>query len=521
MVTTRRDHDTAAGPRPRARPPPTRRRPPGAGDHRLARRRRRRHDRARRAADAAHRPAAGDPAKRRRPAPALVVKIDNTSERPPADRPQPAADIVYEELVNDSLTRFAVVFHSQGSRPGRPDPLRSHPGHRPARVVDGPLFLWSGGNADVTIAISDSDLVDLARPRQRAGGLFRERGPSSRQHNLFGEHQRVLDAGPARRSRRRRPHRSLTATTARGRPASAGRRPRRPARHRSQVHVDVERRERRGPRWRWRHAHTSTLPRRADHHRQRRGARDAVQPPGDLRQPGGPERRRRRRPTCCTGGNLVAGTWLRADQLRLVHASSTPTARRSSSPRASTFIELPGPATRCRSERPRPRHVAASARVALRRRAARRRRGLRQRRFRRLLVTPRPAVATTKAADDHHDARRRPPPQHDHDDDHHARPQRRPPRRRPRPLPRPNPPMPLTGRARWPSARWRRFGRRWPSRSTTSTAPTVPQFGFNLADIVFEEIVEGRPHPLRRHVPLAVAEPGRARSAAGVHRTST
>ena len=63
--------------------------------------------------------------------PAMVVKIDNA----PDARPQTgftAADIVYEEIVNDSLTRFAMVFHSQDSDPV--GPIRS------GRIQDIDLF---------------------------------------------------------------------------------------------------------------------------------------------------------------------------------------------------------------------------------------------------------------------------------------------------------------------------------------------------------------------------------------------
>ncbi|MTA70106.1 MAG: DUF3048 domain-containing protein, partial [Actinobacteria bacterium] len=50
--------------------------------------------------------------------PALVVKVDNH----PGARPQSGlnqADIVFEENV-EALTRFALVFHSQGSDPVGP-----------------------------------------------------------------------------------------------------------------------------------------------------------------------------------------------------------------------------------------------------------------------------------------------------------------------------------------------------------------------------------------------------------------
>ncbi len=96
--------------------------------------------------------------------PALVVKIDNAS----GARPQTGfneADIVFEEIVNDSLSRFAMVFHSHGSDPV--GPIRS------GRIQDidlfgsfqHPLFAWSGGNATVTAAIRASDLVDIGPAR--------------------------------------------------------------------------------------------------------------------------------------------------------------------------------------------------------------------------------------------------------------------------------------------------------------------------------------------------------------------
>jgi hypothetical protein len=80
--------------------------------------------------------------------PALVVKIDND----PKARPQTGlnqADLVYEVRV-EGITRFAAVFHSQGSDPV--GPIRS------ARSSDidlmtnlnQPLFAWSGANDTVT-----------------------------------------------------------------------------------------------------------------------------------------------------------------------------------------------------------------------------------------------------------------------------------------------------------------------------------------------------------------------------------
>ena len=48
--------------------------------------------------------------------PALGVKIPNNSKAMPQTGLN-EADIVYEEIINDRITRFAAVFHSQGSEP--------------------------------------------------------------------------------------------------------------------------------------------------------------------------------------------------------------------------------------------------------------------------------------------------------------------------------------------------------------------------------------------------------------------
>jgi len=90
--------------------------------------------------------------------PAMVVKIDNH----PSARPQLGinqADIIFEENV-EKLTRLAAVFQSEGADPV--GPIRS------GRFQDinllssliKPLFVWSGGNEQVSAAIKKSDLVD-------------------------------------------------------------------------------------------------------------------------------------------------------------------------------------------------------------------------------------------------------------------------------------------------------------------------------------------------------------------------
>ncbi len=124
-----------------------------------------------------------DPATAQRPA--LVVKIDNNA----LARPQSGlneADIVFEEIV-EVQTRFAVVFQSQGADPV--GPIRS------GRTQDiqllgsfnRPLFMWSGGNANVTRAIENSDFVNLSAQRSsayKAAGFFRS-NKRKNPHDLY------------------------------------------------------------------------------------------------------------------------------------------------------------------------------------------------------------------------------------------------------------------------------------------------------------------------------------------------
>ena len=124
-----------------------------------------------------------DPAAANRPA--LVVKIDNNA----AARPQSGlneADIVFEEIV-EVQTRFAIVFQSQGADPV--GPIRSG---RTQDVLllgslNSPLFMWSGGNGNVTRAIEGSDFVNLSAQNNgvyKAAGFFRSnsrKGP----HDLY------------------------------------------------------------------------------------------------------------------------------------------------------------------------------------------------------------------------------------------------------------------------------------------------------------------------------------------------
>ncbi len=116
---------------------------------------------------------------------AIACKIDNH----PNARPQSGlnrADIVFEENV-EGLTRFAAVFHSQGSDPV--GPLRS------GRTQDidllapynKPLFCWSGGNSRVTRAVNASDLVNVGHSASRGKGGYYRAKDRKIPHNLFAK----------------------------------------------------------------------------------------------------------------------------------------------------------------------------------------------------------------------------------------------------------------------------------------------------------------------------------------------
>jgi hypothetical protein len=127
--------------------------------------------------------------------PALVVKMPNN----PQAMPQTGlneADIVFEEIINDRITRFASVFHSQGSDPV--GPIRSGR----AQDVDllsnlkSPLFAWSGGNAGVTRLVNSSSLVSLSYVGGYGNSYYRRDGRGGSPHNLFSDTETLWSHTP-------------------------------------------------------------------------------------------------------------------------------------------------------------------------------------------------------------------------------------------------------------------------------------------------------------------------------------
>lgn len=125
--------------------------------------------------------------------PALAVKIDNQSNARRNHRGLGVADIVFEEIVEGNITRFAAVFHSQGSE--QVGPIRSGRSQDVDLLTSfrHPLFAWSGGNPGVERLIADSALTDLNWQR---GGRGYYRGAGSAPHNLYNDTETLWSQTP-------------------------------------------------------------------------------------------------------------------------------------------------------------------------------------------------------------------------------------------------------------------------------------------------------------------------------------
>ena len=127
--------------------------------------------------------------------PAMVVKIDNH----PKARPQfgiNQADIIFEENV-EKLTRFAAVFQSEGSDPVGPIRSGRFQDINLLGSLNKPLFVWSGGNAKVSAAIQDSDLVDLSWTVANKDGGFTRDDERTAPHNLIAETTKLWTLAPS------------------------------------------------------------------------------------------------------------------------------------------------------------------------------------------------------------------------------------------------------------------------------------------------------------------------------------
>ena len=118
----------------------------------------------------------------RRSRPLLVVKIDNAPKaRPPVGIN--AADVVIQEKVEDGVTRFLAMYHSNDA--DQVGPVRS------ARTTDiallaplhRPLYAFSGTNATFQRALDAAPIVDLQHGK--VASLYRRVPGRSAPYNLF------------------------------------------------------------------------------------------------------------------------------------------------------------------------------------------------------------------------------------------------------------------------------------------------------------------------------------------------
>ena len=125
--------------------------------------------------------------------PALAVKIDNHFLARRNHSGLAVADIVFEEIVEGSITRFAAVFHSRDS--DVVGPIRSGRSQDVDLLTSfvEPLFAWSGGNPGVERLIADSALTDLNWQR---GGLGYYRGAGPGPHDLYNDTETLWSQTP-------------------------------------------------------------------------------------------------------------------------------------------------------------------------------------------------------------------------------------------------------------------------------------------------------------------------------------
>jgi hypothetical protein len=120
--------------------------------------------------------------------PALVTKIDNADGTGSEARPQLGinqADVVYEEMVEGSVTRLAAIFQSQV--PDLIGPVRS------ARATDvsvaeplnRPLYAFSGGNVPTVALVRAAALHDVGYDAAPNAYLRRNQGGHVAPHNLY------------------------------------------------------------------------------------------------------------------------------------------------------------------------------------------------------------------------------------------------------------------------------------------------------------------------------------------------
>ena len=120
--------------------------------------------------------------------PALAVKIDNAdggghnSARPQSGLE--VADVVFEEMVEGSVTRFAAIFHSADIETVGPIRSGRDTDIEILSALNHPYLAWSGGAPDVANAIRSAPINDLSASVAR-DAYFRRNDLNPAPHNLY------------------------------------------------------------------------------------------------------------------------------------------------------------------------------------------------------------------------------------------------------------------------------------------------------------------------------------------------
>jgi hypothetical protein len=115
--------------------------------------------------------------------PLLAVKVENTDEAFPLAGLE-RADVIYEEPVEGSITRFAALFQCRDA--ARVGPVRSARTTDPkilSQLSDEPLLAYSGANPKVAADLEEAGVVSLTETS--AGDAYTRDGARSAPHNLF------------------------------------------------------------------------------------------------------------------------------------------------------------------------------------------------------------------------------------------------------------------------------------------------------------------------------------------------
>jgi hypothetical protein len=125
---------------------------------------------------------------------ALTVKIENTPDARP-QRGLNGADVVFEELVEGGISRFAAVYHSQ--LPDVVGPVRSiRPMDPPLAAQFAGLFAYSGGQRPFVDALHASASQDVGI--DRATSAYYRDGAKVAPHNLMLHPAKALARADAR-----------------------------------------------------------------------------------------------------------------------------------------------------------------------------------------------------------------------------------------------------------------------------------------------------------------------------------